>query len=161
VPHPSTRVDAKDYAYDIRLFSSGHALRLLYSGRDAYPAMLEAIRAARTSVHLETHILRADATGERFADAMCERAGPMMHAKAAVVDGAWCAVGSYNLDYRSLLHDLEAIVAVLDRDFGGCVHDLVEVDLEKCRAITAAEWRARPKRQRILEWLAYRVRRWL
>ena len=367
-----------DYAYDARLYAPGHALRLLRSGVEAYPAMLEAIALARRHVHLETYILRADETGRKFADALCERAaagvrvrlmfdafgslglddafvnrlraagvrvlsyrpvapwrprwglwrrnhrktlivdgvvgfagginladeyagggwhdlhvriegpavatldaifratwgsagdepiaaddaraaatgtslatvianedlrsrfeirrayihairrargtirilnayfipdarvrralrraarrgvdvrvvvpaipdirvaqwasrhlfgrllragvrifewtGPMMHAKAAVVDGAWCAIGSYNLDYRSLLHDLEVIVAALDREFAGHVLDDVERGLAGCREVTLDVWRKRPPLDRLLEWCAYRLRRWL
>lgn len=87
--------------------------------------------------------------------------GPMMHAKVVVVDGAWCALGSYNLDYRSLLHDLEVIVAVLDDEFAACVQQGVEQDLQDCREITWEVWRKRPRWDRLLEWGAYRLRRWL
>jgi len=51
-----------------------HRLALLRDGKQAFPAMLEAIRAARSSICLETYILRSDATGDRFAEALIERA---------------------------------------------------------------------------------------
>ncbi len=51
----------------------GNKLQLLNDGREAYPAMLAAIRAARETVHLETYMLKADRTGQAFADAMVER----------------------------------------------------------------------------------------
>ena len=50
------------------------ALTLLKDGAQAYPAMLAAISRARSTVCLETYILRDDLTGRRFAEALCERA---------------------------------------------------------------------------------------
>ena len=52
----------------------GNRLLLLEDGREAYPAMLAAITAARETVHLETYILRADQAGRLFADALISRA---------------------------------------------------------------------------------------
>jgi cardiolipin synthase len=49
-------------------------LTLLRDGREAFPAMLAAIAAARSSVCLETYILRDDSLGRRFAAALEERA---------------------------------------------------------------------------------------
>lgn len=51
-----------------------HEVSLLRDGAQAYPAMLEAIGAARSTICLETYIFREDTTGLRFADALCERA---------------------------------------------------------------------------------------
>ena len=45
----------------------GHLVRVLRDGALAFPAMLAAIRAARSSVCFENFILAADATGEDFA----------------------------------------------------------------------------------------------
>lgn len=47
---------------------------LLKDGAQAYPAMLEAIAAARSTICLETYILQEDHTGNRFAAALAERA---------------------------------------------------------------------------------------
>lgn len=52
----------------------GNRLALLEDGREAYPAMLAAIAAARETVHLETYIFRGDRAGRLFADALTERA---------------------------------------------------------------------------------------
>jgi cardiolipin synthase A/B len=122
--------------------------------RVVVPSVADVRLAHHASRHVFGRLLRA---GVRI----LEWPGPMMHAKAVVVDGCWCAVGSYNLDYRSLLHDLEVVVAVLDRDFAGCVQEVVEQDVARCREITALAWRARPALSRLLEWAAYRLRRWL
>ncbi|UFS71806.1 cardiolipin synthase [Geomonas sp. RF6] len=46
--------------------SPGNAIEPLENGEDAYPAMLEAIAAAKRSVHLCTYIFDGDETGRRF-----------------------------------------------------------------------------------------------
>lgn len=51
-----------------------HRLALLKDGAQTYPAMLEAIARARRTICLETYILRGDRTGQRFAEALMERA---------------------------------------------------------------------------------------
>jgi cardiolipin synthase len=52
----------------------GNAVRLLRDGAENYPAWLDAIAAARRTVHFENYIIRADAIGERFADALIAKA---------------------------------------------------------------------------------------
>lgn len=47
---------------------------LLKDGHQAYPAMLEAIEAARSTICVETYILRDDPLGRRFLDALAARA---------------------------------------------------------------------------------------
>ncbi|MDX2009173.1 MAG: phospholipase D-like domain-containing protein [Myxococcaceae bacterium] len=47
---------------------------LLRDGYQAYPAMLDAIGKATSTICLETYILRDDATGRRFLDALAARA---------------------------------------------------------------------------------------
>lgn len=46
---------------------SGNRITPLRNGENAYPAMLEAIAAARHSVHLSTYIFDGDTVGQRFA----------------------------------------------------------------------------------------------
>ncbi len=46
----------------------GNDIRLLKDGRENYPAWIDAIRAARKSVHFETYVLHADAVGLEFAE---------------------------------------------------------------------------------------------
>ncbi len=45
-------------------------MEVLRDGREAFPAMLEAIAAARRSVHLEMYIFNDDGTGRQFAEAL-------------------------------------------------------------------------------------------
>lgn len=49
-------------------------IALLRDGFQAYPAMLDAIALATSTICLETYILRDDTTGLRFIDALIERA---------------------------------------------------------------------------------------
>ena len=49
----------------------GNRLRLLESGVEYFPALIEAIAAARDEVHLETYIFADDAAGRAVLDALC------------------------------------------------------------------------------------------
>ncbi|HWV39283.1 MAG TPA: cardiolipin synthase ClsB [Vulgatibacter sp.] len=78
-----------------------HRIALLRDGEQAFPAMLEAIRDARSSICLETYILRSDRTGERFAEALIERARAGVEVN--VIYDAW---GSrVSVSYLRRLHD--------------------------------------------------------
>ena len=83
-------------------YTGGNRCTLLTDGKQAYPAMLEAIAGARKSVHLESYILQSDKTGWEFARAMAERA----HAGVAV-RVIFDAVGSLDLsaDYIQYLRN--------------------------------------------------------
>jgi cardiolipin synthase len=67
----------------------------------------------------------------------------MLHAKALVVDGHWCAIGSYNLDQRSLMYNWEIAIAGLDGP--SCTHldEQFEADLLKSREIDSVRWKKR------------------
>jgi cardiolipin synthase A/B len=52
----------------------GNKVDLLIDGPDAYGAMLALITEAGRWVHFENYIIRSDATGRRFADALMQRA---------------------------------------------------------------------------------------
>jgi cardiolipin synthase len=84
-----------------------------------------------------------------------------MHAKTAVVDGVWSVVGSYNLDAVSLFQNHEVLIESVDPGFGASMEEQFEQDRRQCRRVSLAEWRRRPLRTRLVEWLAYRLRRWL
>jgi cardiolipin synthase len=53
-----------------RLPQPGNAIAILHNGDEAYPPMLEAIRAAHSSVGLSSYILRDDDAGGPFIDAL-------------------------------------------------------------------------------------------
>ena len=77
--------------------------------------------------------------------------GPMMHAKAAVVDRRWCAVGSYNLDHRSLRHNLEINLHAVDEALAAQLAEAFERGVAGAREITHEQWRRRPWTDRVLE----------
>jgi cardiolipin synthase len=52
----------------------GNEVRDLENGAQIFPAMLEAIRSAKTSITFETYIYWSGKVGKRFADALSERA---------------------------------------------------------------------------------------
>lgn len=85
----------------------------------------------------------------------------MMHAKSAAIDGVWSTIGSYNIDSRSFEHNLEVGAIVLDREVGQTLQREFDRDVERCREIRLAEWRARPRWHRMLEWFFYQFRYWL
>jgi cardiolipin synthase len=85
----------------------------------------------------------------------------MMHAKTAVVDGAWAIVGSYNFDHRSLVHQLEAVAVVADPAFARELADQMLRDMAKCDEVTLEEHESRPWTRMLLESAAYLLRHWL
>ena len=71
----------------------------------------DAFAAARfASRHLYRQMLKSGVRIHEFQ-------GRMMHAKCGVIDGAWATIGSYNLDVRSMFHNLEAGLLILDERF--------------------------------------------
>ena len=53
---------------------SGNKIKLLQNGDEYFPAMLQAIRAARKTINFEAYIFYSDPVGDQFRDALCERA---------------------------------------------------------------------------------------
>jgi cardiolipin synthase len=58
------------YIEDPETLVGGNSVRLLRDGREAFPAWLAAIEAARTRVSLEMYIFSDDTIGRRFAEAL-------------------------------------------------------------------------------------------
>lgn len=85
----------------------------------------------------------------------------ILHAKIAVVDGAWVTVGSTNLNRRSLFQDLECNVVVESTALGGALEARLAEDAARSTPITPEAWRARPWAQRVLERLASLLRPWV
>jgi cardiolipin synthase len=52
----------------------GNTVRILKDARENYPAWLEAIASARSTIHFETYIIHRDDIGLQFAEALAERA---------------------------------------------------------------------------------------
>jgi cardiolipin synthase len=69
-------------------------LRLLRDGREAYPAMLAAIRGAREEICLEMYWIGADTVGERFRNALAERAAAGVRVRVIYDSlGSWSLPG--------------------------------------------------------------------
>jgi cardiolipin synthase A/B len=85
----------------------------------------------------------------------------VLHAKTAVIDGAWSTVGSTNIDRRSFLHNSELNVVVLGESFGREMEDAFQEDLRNSIEITPEKWHRRPIADRIKEWAARLLGYWL
>jgi len=81
----------------------------------------------------------------------------MMHAKTLVSDGAWVALGTLNLDNRSMRLNDESALLVHDPATGAFMDALFLDDLSRSREITLDLHEARPLRERLIEWLVRRV----
>ncbi|OGS10925.1 MAG: hypothetical protein A2285_05235 [Elusimicrobia bacterium RIFOXYA12_FULL_57_11] len=87
--------------------------------------------------------------------------GPMLHTKAAVIDGLWSSVGSHNLDHRSLYYNLEVNLNVYGREFcGGMTRAFME-DLKNSEQISLAAVKTRPFVSRAASRFLYFFRSWL
>jgi cardiolipin synthase len=75
----------------------------------------------------------------------------MMHAKTAVIDGAWSIVGSANLDERSMELNEENVLGIGDPDFARSIEEGIIADLERSREIQLEQWRKRSIFQRGFE----------
>ena len=85
----------------------------------------------------------------------------VLHAKSAVVDGIWSTTGTFNFDYLSLRVNLEVNISVLDARFASTLERSFLEDFEQCREVSRVDFRFRPLGQRLLEFIAYRLRKFL
>lgn len=75
----------------------------------------------------------------------------MMHAKIMVVDGMAAVVGSSNFNRRSLDHDEEVVLVMLDDAVAARLTEDFDADLERSELIDLTRWRNRGVRQKALE----------
>jgi len=87
--------------------------------------------------------------------------GVMMHAKTAVIDDVWAVVGSYNMDHRSLFHQLESVAVVADSHFAVQLRQQTMKDISECQEGTLKRHCRRPLPTKILELAAYSIKNWL
>jgi cardiolipin synthase len=85
----------------------------------------------------------------------------MMHAKVITVDGVAALIGSTNFNRRSLDHDEEIMLAVLDEEFTTTLDTHFEADLEVSEPIRAGRWKRRSVLQRTREMVVQPIRRFL
>lgn len=80
--------------------SSGNRVALYSDGDATFDAMLALINGAKNSVDLESYILRDDATGQRFADALARAAARGVHVR---VIGDWIGMRGTSRDFLNHL----------------------------------------------------------
>ena len=83
-----------------------------------------------------------------------ERQVKVLHAKTAVVDGQWSAVGSSNLDWRSTVWNNEIDAIILGPEFGAKMEAMFKGDVAASNAITLQAWRRRGLGERFREFRA-------
>jgi len=128
-------VDAAHRGVDVRLALPGisDAWAPLAAGRSVYGRLLQA--------------------GVRI----YERHNAILHAKTAVIDAAWVTVGSSNMDWRSLLHNAEANVVIIDAEAAARFEALFAVDIAASEELTLERWLQRGWTARISEWAARKL----
>jgi cardiolipin synthase A/B len=92
---------ASTQALDRPSMVSGNRVSILRNGVEIFPAMLDAISRAKTSVHLEAYIFWSDEVGHRFRDALSERAGKGVEVRL-LLDGVGSAKHLTNSDVEIL-----------------------------------------------------------
>ena len=92
---------------------------------------------------------------------LSEWARGMMHSKTATIDGIWSIVGSYNLDQRSLWHNLEVVVEVVDPEFAAALARRTVDGLAASELVDEQAHRQRGLGARVLEQIGYAFRYWL
>lgn len=85
----------------------------------------------------------------------------MMHAKVITVDHVASLIGSTNFNRRSLDHDEEVMLAVLDEDFTATLDGHFEEDLAVSELIESGSWNRRSSMQRLQEVAVIPIRRFL
>ncbi|MEU0672203.1 phospholipase D-like domain-containing protein [Streptomyces sp. NPDC006172] len=85
----------------------------------------------------------------------------MMHAKIVTVDRTAALVGSTNFNRRSLDHDEEVMLAVLDEPFTAALDAHFDEDTQVSTPIRPGRWKRRSLRQRAYEAAVQPLRRFL
>jgi cardiolipin synthase A/B len=124
---------------DLRLILPSHSdvEDAVFAGRAAYGDLLEA--------------------GARI----FEMQTAVLHSKAAAIDGVWTAIGSSNLDRRSVVFNNEVDAIILGADTAGQVEALLQRDVTASAPITLASWQDRPMRERLDEFSARLWEYWM
>jgi cardiolipin synthase len=83
------------------------------------------------------------------------------HTKALMVDDTFVSIGSYNFDHRSLAYNLELVVNAIDPVAASEVGTMLVSDMAASEELTAAAFARRGWLGRLIERIAYSLRRWL
>ncbi|GAA2734136.1 phospholipase D-like domain-containing protein [Actinocorallia aurantiaca] len=85
----------------------------------------------------------------------------MMHAKVITVDRIAALIGSTNFNRRSLDHDEEVMLAVLDQEFTATLDEHFAADVAVSEPIKPGRWKRRSLAQRARELAVQPIRRFL
>ena len=85
----------------------------------------------------------------------------MLHAKILTIDGVLSVIGSSNFNRRSMDHDEEIVMAIMDSDITSTLDDHWQQDLRRSVEIDLDRWRNRSAGQRVLERASQPIQRWL
>ncbi|MFI1469435.1 phosphatidylserine/phosphatidylglycerophosphate/cardiolipin synthase family protein [Streptomyces wuyuanensis] len=85
----------------------------------------------------------------------------MMHAKVMTVDSVASLIGSTNFNRRSMDHDEEVMLAILDESFTATLDAHYDEDVEHSVDIDLARWKRRAALQRVKEASVAPIRRFL
>jgi len=131
---------AAERGVDVKIILPGHSDSdvVFYAGRSYYTALLD----AGVKVY------------ERGTESI-------LHAKTAVIDRIWSTVGTTNMDFWSFLHNDEVNAVILGRDFATKLEAVFQTDLRESTQIRSEEWKTRPFTDRVKEWFANLLGRWL
>ena len=116
----------------------GVDVRLLLPGRSDSPLSL-AVAHSRYSDLLEAGVK------------IYETNNVILHSKTVVVDGVWSAIGSSNIDHRSVIFNDEVDVVVLGSDAAQEMDDLFQANQAEAKPIELRAWRNRPIGGRLKE----------
>ncbi len=78
----------------------------------------------------------------------------VLHAKLALIDEGWTAVGSSNLDERSVLFNQEVDAIVRGEKTSSTAEAIMEDEIARCREVPLREWRRRDVLERASEFFA-------
>jgi cardiolipin synthase len=109
----------------------GVDVRLLLPGRSDSPLSL-AVAHSRYSDLLEAGVK------------IYETNNVILHSKTVVVDGVWSAIGSSNIDHRSVIFNDEVDVVVLGSDAAQEMDDLFQANQAEAKPIELRAWQNRP-----------------
>lgn len=85
----------------------------------------------------------------------------MLHAKILTLDGVLSVVGSSNFNRRSMNHDEEIALAIVNADVTATLDAHFDDDLARSSPIDLERWRNRSGVQKVMEQAVQPVRRWL
>jgi cardiolipin synthase A/B len=136
----------------------GRVLRALHRARRR-GVRVQLILAGTTDVHAVRYASRALYSRMlAWGIEIYEWTDRVLHAKTAVIDASWCSMGSYNMDRRSLRHNLEANIGCYDKVLGAELDTQFVRDMKKSRRIDPLVWHRREWLDKVLERFFYKLR---